>query len=237
MARSVATIKAELDRLFPPEWSDNPIGNAIVTGIATVLAGRESAFDSVGGWLEQMFRGTAVSFWLDEHGKDYGVERLPGELDDDYRVRQGFQPGILTRGNARARFSNLLPGEGYEVVIEEPHRNVLDDGFFLGDTSSILVDPRGELGEATPKFVFWVFVPLPEVEFVHEAFLNVDCFLGVDAYLDEKIDDLNRRHIRQILELAREQRGYGIGFGVTVADLDQTVYFDFLHGLQSGGYV
>jgi hypothetical protein len=235
MARTIQEIKDELDRIFPRDWSDNVIGNAIVTGIATVLAGRESGFDTSGGWFDQMFVGTADDPYLDEHGKDFGVERLPGETDDEYRVRIKWTPKILTEGNAVERLSLPLPGSDYSVIVEEPYHNVLGDSFFLGDTSSLLTDGR-ELEE--PEFLFWIFIPIPEVEFLlADSFLGADMYLGIESYLDETINDLNRRHIREIINIAEQNRAYGIAWGVTIADLVQMPYFAHLFPMSHGGYI
>jgi len=230
MARTISQIKAELDKIFPREWSENAVGSALVTGIASVLATREALFDGAGGWLEQMFAGTALGFWLDEHGADYAIERGPGETDDDYRARIGWSPQILTEGNAVAELSRFLPAEGYSVVIEEPHANVLGDGFFLDDTSSLLTDRDG------PKFLFWIFIPTPEVVYLLDSFLDVDLFLGVESYLDETQNDLDRQHIRQIFDAAETRRGFGIAWGSTVSDLAQLPYFAGLFKARPGGY-
>jgi len=235
MSRSIAEIKSDLENLFPVWWTDNAIGLALVTGIATVLAAREALFDGVGGWLEQMLTTTAAGFWLDEHGADYGFPRYPGESDLEYRARIRWAPQVLTAGNAVEELSRPLPGEGYSVVVEEPFSNVLGAGFFLDNTSSILTDAR-EL-DPDPRFLFWIFIPLPEVEYLLDSFLGIDLFLGVESYLDETIDDLNRRHIRQIFEIADARRGYGVAWGVTVADLVQLPYLDGLFDTGSGGYV
>jgi hypothetical protein len=212
MARTIEQIKAELDKVFPREWSDNVIGNAITTGIATVLQGREVAFDGAGGWLEQMFVGSALDFWLDEHGRDYGVDRAPGEVDADYRLRLGWTPRILTEGNALSALSAPLP-DGSTLIVELPYKNALDSNFFLGDTSSILTDAREIPG---PKFLFWIFInPAPEVVYLLDSFLDVDSFLGIDSYLDETKFDLNRQHIREVSKIAEGRSGYGIAWGAT----------------------
>lgn len=233
MSRTATQIKEELDKIFPREWSDNAIGNAIVFGIATVLAARESAFDAIGGWLQQMFVSSASGFWLDEHGKDYGETRNAGASDSEYRSRIGWRPKILTAGSAVEELSITMP-EGYEVIIEEPFYNTLDDGFFLGDTSSILTNAREE--NPDPNFLFWVFVPIPEVMPVLDFFLG-SSYLGNETYLDETSEDLNRAHIRAIINDAESRRCYGIAWGLTVADIAQPAHFDGLFKARAGGYI
>jgi len=243
MARTLSQVFDELVRLFPPEWSDNVQGIAILTGIATVLRGREVSFDEAGGWNDQLYIATAEGIYLEEHGTQTGVAKLPGELDDDYRLRIRFKPKILTGGNPIQGDGggnvldelNIYLPDGYTVVAEEPYLNVLDDGFFLTDTAAILTDPRVE--DPEPKFLGWITIPIPEVVYVLETFLAIDAFLDVDAYLDETIDDVNRRHIRQILAAIETQRGYGIAIGVSVADIPQLAYLDALFETGSGGYV
>lgn len=237
MARTIAQIKDELDRIFPPEWSDNDIGNAILYAIATALASRESEYDGADGWFEQLFRQTADGIYLDAHGADVDVDRLSGELDDTYRERAVLGPKILTEGNAVDSFNLFLPASGYSVFVTEPYYTFLDDptdGFYLNDPTSLLVEWEGE---DEPRFLFWIFIPLPEVVYVYDSFLDLDAYLDVDAYLDEAIDDLNRRHIRQILAYADQFRAYGIAFGVTVADFPQLPYYLALYETGSGGYV
>jgi len=243
MARTLSQVFDELVRIFPPEWSDNVRGVAILTGIATVLRGREVKVDAASGWNDQVYIATSEGIYLDEHGAQTGVSRLPGEADSVYAPRIRFKPRILTGGNpivgdgggdVLGELSLYLPN-GYTVVAEEPYLNVLDDGFFLADTAAILTNPRVENPE--PKFLGWITIPIPEVVYVLESFLAIDAFLGVDAFLDETIDDLNRRHIRQILAAIEAQRGYGVAIGVSVADVPQLVYFDALFETGSGGYV
>ena len=78
---------------------------------------------------------------LDELGRERGIERAPGELDDRYRKRVHALPDTVSPNAIRRAANRVLSEYGLSGILREVGSAMLPGLFFDGDPAD--VDPRG----------------------------------------------------------------------------------------------
>lgn len=95
MARTTEELRQQILR-HGPWWLRDPeeVADAIFRDFVAMDERIEAAIETL---FDRTFIGTADGAWLDEHGFERSRPRIPGELDDDYRLRIRGWPDAVTR--------------------------------------------------------------------------------------------------------------------------------------------
>lgn len=245
MARTQAQILSHLAANAPRFVALDPIGLALLDALALLFATVESAVDTLRALL---FRQLSSGDWLDEIGREVGVERLPGESDDDYAGRLLLAARGVTPDGIREELRALvepLYGDGYTVRLIEPAIEAHSDaGAYSDDYSSItLPDPALE---PAPADLFWLAIPLFEQDYPTSAesagyaYSDDNAYSDLAAAGDEQTGGFARYVAREVLNRIDKLRAAGVAFGASIADDIQSAWLDVLLDLPpetSGGFL
>ena len=229
MARTKAQIKAELFKLWPDAWREDPLAERLTDMIAAVF---ELAESKVQEWLEQVFTGTADGVYLDDIGAELGVARLPGESDDDYRARlqlgaRAVAPQII-EDECNVIVAHYL-GEGWKVRLVEPLELYTDADLYADIPGHITVEDHTH--PLSPKHLFWLVMPIwPVTGLTGAAFADLDyseeCYAG-----DSQQENPGQRFLTlAVTEYVDQARAAGVAYGASFVDFPALATIDALFG-------
>jgi hypothetical protein len=237
MARRQQEVFEELKNLAPP-WFLDGAGDVLLEAFAQVLADAEGRLD---GWLDQLYRDSAGSEYLNDLGEDRGKQRQPWESDDEFGDRAYIEPEAPTLERLQEVLDELLEFEGYSVDIEEPHlrpmapEGALSEGdageaFFFGDRMS--PERYGRL--------LVVRVPTPETHHYEHGTYLVPERPGTkpdleDGYLSTTARSEARRQFRHLQEALEERHPQGAAWALEIEDSVEVAHYDQL--LQASGAI
>ena len=227
MGRTKATIAVELEDLAP-SWFRNPVGRALLGGLAHLLATMESTADD---WQTEIHSGTASDGMLDSHGTDSGVERDPWEDDETFRARsvsesRGPTPAFLEDEANRVAFPYT---EGHRIELQEPKLAVADLDVFADITP---VFPRGD---APVRFPIFTELPLAEVPAATGFFAGLS-FADFD-HATPTIHNLDRDEFARPIAAIERFRPAGVGYLAEVRDVAQLAHLSALGTFDVSHYV
>jgi hypothetical protein len=227
MGRTKETIAAELEDLAP-SWFRNPVGRALLGGLAQLLATMESVADE---WQVELHSGKASGGMLDSHGLDAGVERDPWEDDETYRSRavsepRGPTPAFLETEANRVAFPYL---EGHRIELQEPKLAVADVDVFSDIT------PVFPFGHAPVRLPVFTELPLAEVPAATGSFADLS-FADFD-HATPSIHSLERDEFARPINAIERFRPAGVGYIAEVLDSAQLAHLSALGTFDVSYYV
>jgi hypothetical protein len=223
MARTKQEILDQLASNSPRWFREEPIAYALLSMLAALFRTAELTAEA---FLALVFRQTSEDEYLDEIGAEIGVERFPGESDDDYRERLIIKARAVTPDAILERINNLIfhyLGEGFDAKLSEPRLRFLDRAFFVDDPRSIT------LPDDHPKYLFRVILPVWPVRNQARNFFTDHSF--TDAGYQGDDDDASRRFLTlEIIKILEEARAAGVASSIEVRDTAQGAMISALFG-------
>lgn len=237
MARTQAEILIHLTNNAPGFLARDPRAVALLDALALLFATGETIIDSLRALL---FRQTSSGEWLDEIGAEIGVERQPGESDDDYAARLIVRSRGVTPDGLRSEVAGILTrlyGEGYTVQLFEPRvRGLYSGRCAFSDYQGTFTLPDRP-GEPHAADLVWVVFP----KFERLAISNASRFGFSDygfsdaaAAVDQVEAGFARYVEREVMIALRRWRAAGVAIGATIEDIPQVAWIAILFGTPAG---
>lgn len=235
--RTKSEVLAHLTHNAPRFLSGDPIGLLLLEALALLFSASETLIESLRALL---FRQTSSGEWLDEIGREIGVDRRPGEGDDDYAARLILSARGVTPDALRAEIADLvarLYGEGYQIRFYEPRvRGIYSGHSAFSDFSGTITLPDRP-GEPAAADLIWLAFPKLE----RRAMISASKFAFSDfsfsdraAAVDQIEAGFSRYLEREVMLTLRRWRAAGVAVGATIEDLPQVAWFALLFDTPSG---